>query len=360
MKIKRCLSAVAVSAMILLYAHMPVSVVCAQVREIVQPENYWGNIGLFLDKEAEVALKLVTETLDRYPPGIPEPAERRMALVMLDGVLHEEKAPARPSVQAFYHSRMERAVRELEQTKVKEGAVIYKLYDLGFVVRTPSVTLSFDVIRGYSSGAEGFAVSDELMSRLARQCDALFISHRHADHADEWVASAFIEAGKPVVAPPDLWEDRPFYQRIRHLTPKEHLMQELPVRDGAAPLKVVIYPGHQGKIPNNFTVVFTPEGMSFCQTGDQSNDADFSWIDRVREHCRVDVLMPNCWTTDIVRVTDGIDPAVVITGHENELGHSIDHREPYWLTWRRYEKGRRPLVLMTWGESFRYKGGQSP
>jgi len=120
-------------------------------------------------------------------------------------------------------------------------------------------------------------------------------------------------------------------------------------------LKVAVYPGHQGELPNNVTVVTTPEKTVLCHTGDQLNDADLSWIDRIREHHRVDVLMPNCWTTDIVRMTDGIDPAVVITGHENELGHTIDHREPNWLTWRRYSKGKPPLVLMTWGESYRYE-----
>ena len=137
-------------------------------------------------------------------------------------------------------------------------------------------------------------------------------------------------------------------------------------------LQVVVYPGHQGtNIENNVTLVITPEGLTFVHMGDQSNADDFEWIDEVRDHHPVDVLMPNCWTTDIVRAAQGFDPAVIITGHENEMGHTIDHREPYWLSYQRRigsdrfggsrELGyNQPLILMTWGESYHYlKNNQS-
>jgi hypothetical protein len=145
------------------------------------------------------------------------------------------------------------------------------------------------------------------------------------------------------------------------------MLQTLAVKSGKQILKVIVYPGHQGEdIENNVSLVFTPEGLSFSHMGDQSNSNDFEWIDLVGKKHVVDVLMPNCWTTDIVRVVKGFQPAVVITGHENELGHTIDHREPYWLTYQRREGSDRfggsrelgyatPLILMTWGESFVYK-----
>lgn len=57
--------------------------------------------------------------------------------------------------------------------------------------------------------------------------------------------------------------------------------------------------------------------------GDQSNEDDFQWIDEVGIHHVVDVLMPNCWTTDIAGVAKGFNPAIIITGHENEMGHTI-------------------------------------
>ena len=91
------------------------------------------------------------------------------------------------------------------------------------------------------------------------------------------------------------------------------------------------------------------------QTGDQSNQEDFSWIDEVGTNHRVDVLFPNCWTPDITRVIAGFKPSLVITGHENEMGHTIDHREPHWLTYVRLRDTDRPYIVMTWGESFHYR-----
>jgi hypothetical protein len=98
-----------------------------------------------------------------------------------------------------------------------------------------------------------------------------------------------------VIAPPDIWEGESFYESITHFKREIHTLQELSIQFGKRELKVVIYPGHQGsKILNNVSLVFTPEGMSFCHTGDQSNNDDFAWIDKVSEYYWVDVLLPNC------------------------------------------------------------------
>lgn len=321
----------------------------------------------FLNNQAEALLSQASEVFANYPPGWPEPAARRSALMLLDGVLHDVYAPQRPPVQQFFKTRIKQAIEEIEQTEISDGARIWKLYNHGFVIRTKSVTLGFDLIRGKSVRADGFLIGEDYMERLIEQCDVLFISHIHDDHAEEWVAQLFIDQGKPVVAPPEVWKYRSIQESISHLEREAHTVQTLAVQGGQQILKVIVYPGHQGEnIENNVPLVITPEGLSFSQTGDQSNDDDFSWIDEVGNNHEVDVLMPNCWTTDIVRVTKGFNPALIITGHENEMGHTIDHREPYWLTYQRREGSDRfggspeagydtPLILMTWGESYHYK-----
>ena len=43
----------------------------------------------------------IDATLQRHVPALPEPDERRLALLTLDAVLHDEYAPSRPPVQAF-------------------------------------------------------------------------------------------------------------------------------------------------------------------------------------------------------------------------------------------------------------------
>lgn len=321
----------------------------------------------FLDQQARAFLDLIDETLQQYHPQLPEPAERRLALFLLDSVLHDVYAPKRLPVQAFFHDRIRRAIGQIENVHVQDGAMIWKLYNHGFVIRTATVTFAFDLVRARLRRTEEFALSDALMKRLVDQCDALFISHRHGDHADEWVARAFLEQKKPVVAPPEVWQDRPIHADLTHLKREAQTVQVLPIQNGGRKLRVVNYPGHQGaSIENNVPLVFSPEGMSFCQMGDQSNNRDFTWIDSVGNKHRVDVLLPNCWTTDIVRTVRGFSPELVITGHENEMGHAIDHREPYWLTYQRKVGSDRfggsrligydvPLLVMTWGEAYHYR-----
>lgn len=322
----------------------------------------------FMEQQAAALLAAAGETFARVPPALPEPPERRLALLLLDGVLHEEAAATRAAVQAFHKDRIAAATADIERTTVTDGARVWKLYDLGFVVRTPSVTFAFDLVRGVHVADGAFAVDDAVMERLAEECDVMFISHRHVDHADPVVAEAFLSRGKVVVAPPTLWEGEPIHARITHLNREAHAQQMLPVQGGELDLRVVIYPGFQGgddSTPNNVTLVTTPKGIGFMQTGDQSDPRAFTWIDEIAEHHRVDVLMPNCWTTDIARVARGVRPSLIITGHENEMGHTIDHREPYWLTYQRQTGSARfggdpkvgydtPLLLMTWGESFSY------
>lgn len=339
-----------------------------QTKESVRIDTTLNEVqNQFMDNQAEALLNEANKLFSDYPPNWPEPAVRRAALMLLDGVFHDVYAPQRAPVQSFFKTRMKNAIKEIEETKIVNGARIWKLYNHGFVIRTKTVTIGFDLVRGESVRADGFLMDEEDMDRLVKQCDVLFISHYHGDHAQEEVTQSFIHAGKPVVAPPEVWKDKPIYTSITHLDRAAHTLQTLPVQGGKQMLKVVIYPGHQGAdIENNVPLVITPEGLSFSQMGDQSNQDDFKWIDEVGNNHIVDVLMPNCWTTDIVRVARGFKPTVIITGHENEMGHTIDHREPYWLTYQRREGSDRfggdsnvgydtPLILMTWGESYHYQ-----
>ncbi len=318
--------------------------------------DWWGDVDGFLDAQARRSLDLANQILTKYPPQFPEPKERRMALYLLDGVLHEEKAPSRKPVQAFLRHRITNTLAEIQTMHVTSGALIWKLYNETFVIRTPSTTFAFDLVRARLRGNEGFGLDDDLVSQIAAQCDALLISHRHRDHADETVARMFLDAGKPVVAPPEIWRDRPIHSEITHLPRIPHKLQSLPIQNGNRNLSVVVYPGHQGSsIENNVPIVITPEGLSFSHTGDQSNQEDFVWIDEIHQHYSVDVLLPNCWTTDPDRLIAGVRPKLIIPGHENEMGHTIDHREPFWLTYNRFAEHPAQLLVLGWGERFHYQ-----
>ena len=320
----------------------------------------------YLNRQSEAFLKEISATMKEIPPQYPLPRERELSLFLLDALLHDKYAAHRPTVQRFYKNQIIAAIDDMEHHTVTKGAKIWKLYNMGFVVRTQSITIAFDLTSGESAGSEGFTISNENMRRIVNQCDALFISHRHRDHKDLWIAEQFLEQNKPVVAPKQVWEGEPIHEKITHLKREAHTIQELPIKNNTIDLKVVVYPGHQmSRLDNNVPLIFSPEGISFAHMGDQINEGDFmidyEWIDRVKDHHKVDILLPPSWTNEIHRIVMGFDPKLVIPGHENELGHSLDDRVPFWgdsefleLTYAELKASNYPVVIMTWGESYHY------
>jgi L-ascorbate metabolism protein UlaG (beta-lactamase superfamily) len=275
---------------------------------------------------------------------------------MIDNVMHDEQAPYRPAVQEFFQYRIENAIEEIKTLKVEKGAVIWKMYNHTWIVKTPSVTIGFDIQRGISS-IPGFILDKEKMKELINAVDILFISHFHSDHTDSWVTESFIEQNKPVVSTPGIFENLPVYNKILHPERKENKVQEINIPAKGIKLKTVVYPGHQGEnILNNVYLVTTPEGITVSQTGDQSYAPDYEWIDKIGDNFKVDVVMTNSWSFQPgQRVTKGFRPKLIIPGHENELGHTIDHREPYWLNHNRMgDKETFPWLQMVWGEKYHY------
>jgi L-ascorbate metabolism protein UlaG (beta-lactamase superfamily) len=338
-----------------------------------------ANDDAFIGRQSGVFLQEADAVLKRVPPALQEPEERKLALYLIDAVLHDTRAPNRPEVQTFYHTRMEETAQSLETTKVTSGLRIWKMYNHGFIARTATVTVAFDLFRGPAQfrwdapdGRKGipspdFPISDELAKRLVQQCDVLFVSHPHDDHADPFVVTTFLEQGKPVIGPENVFQGKPLGEKITHLKREAHTEQTLAIQNGQRNLKVVIYPGQQyqdGGPQNNVSLVITPEGLSFAHNGDQINDPypayqeDFKWIDAVREHHRVDVLMTNNWTMDMARMAKGFNPKLVLLGHQNEMGHQMNDRVPYWgdakflgLNVDEARAAGYPVLNMAWGES---------
>ena len=295
------------------------------------------------DEWVDRSLKWIDYILRTYPPGLVELPPRRPALFRLDEVLHIESAPRKPLVQAFYRQRLQRAIEEMERTRISEGMRIWRLYNHGALIRTPSVSFTVDVV----PGPEGMALSGEWLKRLAAQSDVHFISHKHPDHANPEVARLFVEAGKPVIAPERLFPGVTVLERTPHA---EHAL---------AGLRVVAFPGHQGPpVLNNVTLVRTAEDFTILHTGDQSGDegegGDFDWLARIGHDRRVDALLVNGWTNGLHRMVRGVNPRLVMPGHENELSHAVPHREEYTQDYERMFGLDYPFIVMAWGESFHY------
>jgi L-ascorbate metabolism protein UlaG (beta-lactamase superfamily) len=310
------------------------------------------------DEWIDRSLQWVDYIFRNYRPGLVELPERRPALFRLDEILHIESAPKKPLVQQFYRMRLQNAIEEIEQTKVTEGMRIWRLYNHGALVRTPTVSFTFDIVPG--TRTPGFAVPSEWLERLAAQSDVTFISHRHGDHANKDVARMFLAQNKQVIAPEGLWQDDPeFATKLTY--PKRSITDtyEIKIQGGRQSLQVVTYPGHQGPpVVDNVNLVTTPENYSVLQTGDQSGDegpgTDFDWLSQIGHYHRVDVLLPNGWANDLHRIVRGVNPQLVIPGHENEMSHYVWHREEYTQDYERMFGLHYPFIVMSWGESYLY------
>ena len=318
------------------------------------------------NERAKAGLRAVDAALTQFPPGQGLTDGRSAALTTLDTILHEVDAAQLPAVQQFFHRRIDAAAEEMRRAPVRRGATIWQIYNHGFVVRTQSATLCFDLVR--AKHLRGFALSEQSMLKIVQTCDVLFVSHVHADHAESFVAQAFIDQGKPVVAPEQIGYRDALYSKITQFEPSITEVRTLPVRQGRVNLRVVVFPGHQGdEIDNNVVLVTTPEGISVAHTGDQWDRwADFAWIDQVAQRFRVDILLPNDWTYDLARMVRGFRPALVIPGHANEIGHETAKRQPYALSYQRKAGSDRfggsalsgyaePMLVLAWGESYHYE-----
>jgi L-ascorbate metabolism protein UlaG (beta-lactamase superfamily) len=313
------------------------------------------------------SLAWVDIILDAFPPSVDENPARRPALMRLDDIFHLADVTSRPQVRDFLQTRVEKALVEMEAAPSDEHPRIWKLYNDGFVVRVNGCTYGFDLIPGVGGRPKGFpnyvgapvegcVMKDSQLQRLVAQVDVLFISHLHGDHANQKMAAAFLAAHKPVVVPPKLWSDTDLASKLRYAPRSETKGFEIPIPDKHVTLKVEAFPGHQGPVLNNVYLVTTPDGFTVMHTGDQSisetEGKDFDWLDNMGDRHKIDVLFTDCWYPDVKRLIRSVNPQLVITGHENELGHPIDHREDYAQTYERLWGSPYPFVLMTWGEFF--------
>lgn len=296
--------------------------------------------------------------LAENPPAHPPSPERQAALMLLDGPLHLVNANRFRSTRDFLVQRLTRAIESMEETTVTQGAVLWKLYNHGFVLRTPTVTVGLDLVRGWrftENRDEYYGLAPEWVERLVAQVDLLTITHNHGDHHDKLVRDFALQQGIPLVMEASIFVDLPeqplVHRPVHSPVPGQPAVLSLQTGQGDT-MQLFVYPGHQGaSVPNNVYLLRTPEGFTVMHTGDQSEDLDWAWLDTVGLHHRVDLLLPNCWTTDMTRMVAGVRPRWTVFGHEVEMAHTPDHRESYWRSFQLFRDQETPRnLVLGWGE----------
>ena len=161
----------------------------------------------------------------------------------------------------------------------------------------------------------------------------------------------FVKDKKPIYAPTEVY---PSNNNINHIYPEKMITEKTVLKNNE--IKVNIIPGHQDDLLNNIYVITLPEGFTIAHLGDQYNKNDLPSLKNIYTKIpSVDALLVDCWISNMKEIIEDFNPKIVVTGHENEMGHSIDHREPFWLTYQKMEKINRPSLIMGWGEWYLYR-----
>jgi L-ascorbate metabolism protein UlaG (beta-lactamase superfamily) len=309
--------------------------------------HYWGDSENFLQDQATLTFENAYQILTAHPPGTKPSNERKLALLSLDILLHDTRLDNGVAFTSYMNTIISNLSVELQNAKPSGKEIhIFRFYNHGFIIKTPTVTVGIDLVRG--ARADNPTINETLMRSIVEQCDILFITHAHRDHADNSVVKMFCDQGKNVIVPEEIWKDMPSPFRV--LRGNDLIRETIRIPSKNTSLTVQVYPGSQGNILNNVYIITLPEGQTIVHTGDQDYTDDL--VDKISNNANVDILLVQCWMIPMDKFVSGVKPALVISGHENEVGHTIDHREAYWLTFNRMSKINVPYIIMAWGESY--------
>lgn len=279
---------------------------------------------------AQSPLDNIKDVLLNNPPNSGDPMLREEAIMKFDAYLSVETSRDSSSLFEFYTAMMDKVSEEIEE-EVHDGIRIWMMYNHGFIIKTPTRTIAFDLIDGYYGwqSYKGY----ELPENIVNNIDVLFISHEHKDHTDEsLIKNVKLNAGLVI-----------------------NSLEQSTIQVNGLLVKI-----HQGlhSVETRIFEVITPSGYKIIHTGDNQTSETLPIVDDV------DVLLVNAWVNEsgTTYSTQGmknciykLEPALMIPGHIQELYHDADSRAKY--KWPFYmDDGSLPchLQVMTWGEYIDY------
>lgn len=315
-------------------------------REVLKRDKKTENADVWIGE----TLGFVDRALCDSPSSEKNASIREAVLRILDYPMHVNRS-SRPerenygtawsqAVGDYFQRVLSRAIEGIAVAKVEEGLAVWKMYNMGFVVKSKNRTVGFDIHPGNVQTASKLSRAQQ--ETLADELDILFISHIHGDHLNDAFIQLMLESGKKVVLPAPIRPELEHRNLVRLYDDyrKETVLSGIQIR---------CFPGWQSRdTPMNVYAV-TLDGHTVSHNGDNCRRDIYSEIPK---HSQVDILLANCWSGYPV-YRKATQPKLTITGHENELAHTVSHRESFLKTFTQLaEIGNPPTVrILQWGES---------
>lgn len=294
-----------------------------------------------------------TEGLDSFD------AKRRAALELLDYPLHVDNyaQTTDPKVRtAFEESAIAYARRavvrvrdEVRAATVAPGTLrAWHVYNMAYVLKGPRHTVLVD-FTPYPFAKGCAAWTDEDWDAFAELGDLLVVTHPHRDHLSLPLIRRMQAKGKPVVLPCAITNVTAVVLDSDHAEPVD-----------VAGVAIRNFCGFQGNVPcNSYNLEI--DGVTVADNGDNSDINK----DALQMDCPpADLIIAATWNRPMFFVKSCMlargfrrDRAVFLPSHDNELMHSVPHRESYHELYASDRRLGAPdftwptTKVLAWGES---------
>jgi len=332
--------------------------------------------------DEKMPLDEITAGLAKHPPQLGDNSARGPYIEALDAwaaardTIYRDKNPetANAEFYRYYLRSMKTALLEASKTQVDSGAVVWKLYSSGFLVKTPTATFAIDVVEGPYKNIKGspddepgyvFKWAEPMRQKFAETVDVLCVTHWHYDHTSYALTQDLIEAGKTVVVPQQLkdsWRNESFANELTVLEPDvDHSIAgpTIRVHNGVQYMvtdkdgKWISSPKYDAE--NIVYLIRSGEGPGFHHHGDNRGTSYGGWMRKaIKDGWTVDIWLTK---TVIPEIAEMIHP-IIVPSHEYEMGHKPRHGIGRLTPWHksfmkdRYAEGKG--LLLTWGEHFHF------
>lgn len=243
---------------------------------------------------------------------------------------NKDKEMENNSILGYHQNALERLLEIVPLEKVAEGhIVLYQLYNMGYIVKTPSHCFGIDLKH------KNAALLEPLI-------DFLCITHEHEDHYTVALNNAMAAAGKPVYS--NFLDNGHKITGVKTIKPVGDIEIRTKIVDHNSSLKnfVVTYQIDCGKDAANKVVFHCGDAYTHTQ------------LEKTKP---IDIFIPHLANgLDMNATVSKMDPKVVLMSHILELDHPVEQwRWSYQEGIKRTkEVNRDGVYLPVWGERFEY------